>query len=151
VPNDFARNFEVAFAKFKIAVETAYAGESDWPMQAAAAIRAVLRFAAEDPVAAHALTVDSLAQSSDHLARHRRPVDRLAGLLAPGREVHPDGEALPSLLEDALAGGILMLVVQRLEVGGAATLAGLAPDAIEFALTPYVGRDKAREVAATAS
>jgi hypothetical protein len=150
-PGDFARDFEAALAKFQIAVETASAAEPDWPTRAAAAIRAVLEFAAEDPAAARVLTVDSLAQGSDHLARHRRPVDHLASLLAAGREAHPEGEALPSLLEDALAGGILMLVVQRLEVGDAGTLAGLAPDAIEFALTPYIGRDQARDVALAAS
>jgi len=149
-PGDFAQNFEAAFAKFQIAVETAYAAETDWPMAAAAAIRAVLEFAAEDPIAARALTVDSLAQGSDHFAHHKRPVDHLASMLAAGRKAHPDGEALPSLLEDALAGGILMLVVQRLEVGDTRTLARLAPDAIEFALTPCVGRDTAHDVAMAA-
>jgi hypothetical protein len=47
-------------------------------MQVAAAIRAVLEFAADEPVAAHVLTVESLAQGSSHFARHRRPVDHLA-------------------------------------------------------------------------
>lgn len=149
-PGDFARSFETAFAKFQIVVETAYAAETDWPLQAAAAIRAALEFAAEDPVAAHTLTVDSLAQGGGHLT-HKRPVDHLAGLLAAGRDVHPDGEALPDLLEDALAGGIFMLVVQRLEVGDARALVALIPDAIEFALTPYIGRDKARDVAVAGS
>lgn len=149
-PGDFARSFEAAFAKFQVVVETAYAAETDWPMQAAAAIRAVLGFAAEDPAAAHTLTVDSLAQGSDHFAS-RRPVDHLAHLLAPGRDAHAEGEALPNLLEDALAGGIFMLMVQRLEVGDAGTLAALIPDAIEFALTPYVGRDRAHDVAAARS
>ncbi|HMJ72782.1 MAG TPA: hypothetical protein VK471_05370 [Solirubrobacterales bacterium] len=149
-PGDFARSFEAAFAKFQVAVETAYAAEPDWPLQAAAAIRAVLEFAAEDPIAAQTLTVDSLAQGTGHFA-HRRPVERLAGLLAPGRDAHPEGEALPNLLEDALAGGIFMLMVQRFEVGDAGTLTALIPDAIEFALTPYVGRDRARDVAAARS
>lgn len=148
---DFARNFEVAFAKLQDVVETAYATKTDWPMQAAAAIRAVLEFAAEDPVAARVLTVDSLAQGSEHFARHQRPVDHLASLLAAGRHAHPEGEALPNLLEDALAGGIFMLVVQRLEVDDAGTLAALTADAIEFALTPYVGREKARDAATTGS
>lgn len=150
-PDGFARNFEAAYAKLQVAIETAYAAEPDWPMQAAAAIRAVLEFAAEDPVAAHVLTVDSLAQGSGHFADHRRPVDHLAHLLAAGRDAHAEGEALPSLLEDALAGGIFMLLVQRLEAGDAGTLAALTPDAIEFALTPYIGRDMARDVATTGS
>jgi len=151
-PDEFARDFEAAFARLQIAVETAYAGErGDWPMQVAAAIRAVLEFAADEPVAAHVLTVESLAQGSGHFARHRRPVDHLARLLAAGRNEHPEGESLPGLLEDALAGGIFMLIVQRLEVGDAKTLAALTPDAIEFALTPYIGRDRARDVAIAGS
>jgi hypothetical protein len=150
-PVHFARNFEAAFAKFQVAVDAAYAAETDWPMQAAAAIRAVLEFATENPVAARALTVDSLAQGSDHFARHQRPVDHLAKLLAAGRDAHPEGETLPNLLEEALAGGIFMLVVQRLEVNDVGALAALTPDAVEFALTPYVGRDKAREVARAGS
>ncbi len=149
-PGDFARSFEAASAKLRAAVETAYAAEHDWPLQAAAAIRAVLEFAAEDPIAAHTLTVESLAQGGGHFTQ-RRPVNLLARLLAAGRSAHPDGESLPNLLEDALAGGIFMLVVQRLEVGGAETLVALIPDAIEFALTPYVGRDRARDIAAARS
>lgn len=146
-PGDFARNFEAAYAKFQIIVDTAYAAEEDWPLQAAAAIRAVMVFAAKDPVSAQALTVDSLAQGGGHSAL-RRPVDHLARLLAAGRDVHPEGGALPNLLEDALAGGIFMLMVQRLEVNDAGALVTLIPGAIEFALTPYVGRDRARDVAA---
>lgn len=148
---NFAQDFETAFAKLQVAVDIAYATDADWPTQAAAAIRAVLEFAAEDPAAAHVLTVDSLAQGSGHFARHRRPVDHLARLLAAGRDVRPEGEALPNLLEDALAGGIFMLVVQRLEAGEVGTLAALTPDAIEFALTPYIGRDKARDAAMAGS
>ncbi len=149
-PDDFARDFETAYAKFQGVVETAYATEADWPMQAAAAIRTALEFAAEDPISAHVLTVESLAQGSGDFA-HRRPVEHLARLLAAGRNAHPEGETLPNLLEDALAGGIFMLMVQRLERGDVETLVVLIPDAIEFALTPYVGRDRARDVAAARS
>src|SRR5436190_12262932 len=113
-PGDFVPRFEIAFAKFQMVVDTAYAAEPDWPLSAAAAIRAVLEFATDDPIAAHTLTVDSLAQEGGRLTQ--QPVRRLAGLLAAGRDAHPEGEALPNLLEDALAGGIFMLMVQRLEV-----------------------------------
>ena len=146
-PDDLARSFERAHAKFRGAVETAYEAETEWPLRAAAAIRATLEFAAEDPVAAHTLTVDSLTQGSSHFARHRRTVDHLARLLAAGRNERPEGETLPGLLEDALAGGIFMLIAQRLEAGDAKTLAALTRDAIEFALTPYIGRGRARDVA----
>jgi hypothetical protein len=146
---DSAESIEAALRKLRVAVETASAKEpEDWAMRVAAAIRAVVEFAAADPLAADLLTLDSLAQGSNRLVRQGHPVDDLARLLAAGRDEHPEGEALPSLLEDALAGGIFMLLVQRLDAGQPETLAALAPDAIEFALTPYIGHEKAREAAA---
>jgi hypothetical protein len=42
-------------------------------------------------------------------------------------------------------------MVQRLEVGDPRALTALVPDAIEFALTPYVGRDRAHDVASAGS
>jgi hypothetical protein len=145
---DSARDSETIRIELGAAVEAACARQhEDWPAKVAAAICAALEFAADEQVGANVLTVESLALGNGDLAHQRGPVDRLAQLLAAGREENPEGETLPGLLEEALAGAILMLIVQRVEVGHAKTLPALAPDAIEFALTPYIGRDRARDVA----
>jgi hypothetical protein len=145
---DFDRAYETAFARLHEEIEEARGGEPGWPRQAAAGIRAVLRFAAEDPTGAAALTTDALAQGSEQIARYKHLVEYMASLLAPGRNADPGRAPLPDLLEEALAGGIFMLIGGRLEQGRQAELPGLAGEAVEFALTPYLGREEARRLAA---
>jgi hypothetical protein len=113
----------------------------------AAAIRAAFEFAAADPDAANILTSGALVQGADGIARHRRLVAYAAELLEPGREERPEEPDLPAVLERALAGGLASLVAQRLDRGRASELPGLAPEAIEFILTPYLGAEEARRIA----
>lgn len=145
--DEFARAFEAAFARLQVVVEEAYVGEGEWARQVAAAIRAAFDFAATDPIVADLLTNEALARGRDGLGRYRRLIDFGAGLLAPGRELVPDGKLLPSTLEHSLAGGITLLVAQRVDQGRAGELPRLAADAIQFALTPYLGVREARQVA----
>jgi hypothetical protein len=142
----FSRAFEAAFARLQVVVEEAYVSQVAWPDQVAAAIRAAFDFAATDPGVTDLLTNEALARGSDGLVRYQRLVDFAAGLLHPGRDLTPDGALLPQTLEHALAGGITLLVAQRVDQGKAHELPGLAPDAIQFALTPYLGAAEARTV-----
>jgi hypothetical protein len=50
-----------------------------------------------------------------------------------------------------MAGGVAMLVAQRLDRGAASELPALAPEAIQFVLTPYLGAAEARRVGAERS
>jgi hypothetical protein len=146
--DDFPRDFEAAFARLQVVVEEAYVSRADWPDQVAAAIRAAFDFAASDPDAVNLLTNEALARGSDGIARYQRLVGYAAGLLVPGRTQSPDGALLPGSLEHSLAGGIAMLVAQRVDRGRAGELPALAPDAIQFALAPYLGSERARRTAA---
>lgn len=146
--DDFPRAFEAAFARLQVVVEEAYVAQVEWPDQVAAAIRAGFEFAASDPGAADLLTNRALAHGSDGNARYQRFLAFAAGLLLPGRKHSPDGELLPGIVEQSVAGGIIMLVAQRVDQGRAGELPTLVPDAVQFALTPYLGVEAARRVAA---
>lgn len=146
--DDFATAFEGAFARLQVRVEEAMAGEGEWPVRIAAAIRAGLDFAAADPAAANLLSNEALSRGAAGIARYQRLIGYLAGLIAPGRECAAGGARLPEITERALAGGVAMLVAKRLDQGRAAELPSLAPEAIEFVLTPYVGNAEARRIAA---
>lgn len=146
--DDFPRAFEAAFARLQVVVEEAYVSQVEWPDQVAAAIRAAFEFAATDPGAADLLTNRALANGSDGIARYQRLLGYGAGLLLPGRKHSPDGALLPGIIEQSVAGGLIMLVAQRVDRGCAGELPELAPDAIQFALTPYLGVERARLVAA---
>lgn len=147
-PDGFAGVFEAAFARLQIRVETACAAEADWPAQVAAGIRAALAFAAADPASAQALTNDALAAGREGYARYERMLSHFGERLLPGRSLRPEGERLPEIVEQAMTGGIAMLVAQRLDMGRAAELPELAEEATQFVLTPYLGTAEARRVAA---
>ena len=149
-PDDFSHAFEAAFARLQVVVEEAYATPGAWPVQIAAAIRAGFEFAAADPETANILTNEAIARGRDGFARYNRLVDYCAGLLGPGRQLRPENEQLPEILERSLAGGLIMLIAQRVDQGRAGELQALAPEAVQFVLTPYLGLEEARR-AGTAS
>ncbi len=145
--DDFSRAFEAAFARLQVVVEEAYVSRAAWPDQVAAAIRAGFEFAAADPEAANLLTNQALAHGHDGISRYHRLIDYAASLLAPGRHLSPEGALLPEILESAVASGITTLVAQRVDQGRAGELPALVPDAVQFALTPYLGSEEARQFA----
>ncbi len=148
-PDDFGAAFEASFARFQIRVEEACATRSEWPWKIAAAIRAGFEFAVEDPDGARMLTRDALAAGPDGLARHQRLLAYIADGFASGRDEWPEGRELPELTERAVAWSIVMLVTERLERDRLAELPAIAPQAVEFALTPYVGAAAAKQIAAS--
>lgn len=149
--DEFPRAFEAAFARLQVVVEEAYVSQDAWPDQVAAAIRAAFEFAAVDPAVADLLTNEALARGRDGFMRYQRVIDFSARLLRPGRELGDDNGLLPETLERSLAGGITLLVAQRVDQGRAHELPDLVADAVQFALTPYLGPAKAREIAQTTS
>jgi hypothetical protein len=143
----FADAFETAFARLQVALLEACGREGDWPAKVAAGVRAGLEFAAAEPGAARVLTNEALAGGVDGIARHERLLAYLAERLLPGRDERPEGERLPEVIERALAGGVVVLVAQRLGQGREEELQALAPEAIQFVLTPYLGDKAARRIA----
>jgi hypothetical protein len=147
-PDDFADAFEAAFARLQVRIETACAAEEEWPVQVAAGIRAALEFAAADPASARLLTNEALAAGRDGHARYDRMLSHFGERLLPGRALRPEGERLPEIVEKAMTGGIAMLIAQRLDMGRAEALPALAEEATQFVLTPYLGTEAARRIAA---
>jgi hypothetical protein len=145
--DEFATAFELAFARLRSRIETACADQSEWSLGTAAGIRAAFVFAASDPDAVRALTTDALAEGKLGFAHYERLISYLRDRLVPGRAEHPGAKELPPETERALAGGLATLVSQRLEAGRQAELPSLAAEATQFALTPYLGRNRARRVA----
>jgi hypothetical protein len=146
-PDDFASAFEAAFARFQVRVEEACAGSQDWAAGVAAAIRASLEFAAEDPATANTLTNGALAEGVDGIARRERLLGYLAEGLEDGRAAHSGELELPLLTERGVAGGLAGLVAERVATDRVAELPALAAEAIQFALTPYLGAAEAKRVA----
>ncbi|MEX0972958.1 MAG: hypothetical protein WDZ46_06835 [Solirubrobacterales bacterium] len=147
--DDFVSEFQAAFARLQICVETACAAEAAWPGRVAAAIRAAFSFAAAHPDDADLLTNRALAAGREGFERYDRMLEHFAEGLRAGRGERPHGRDLPPITDRAMVGGLASLIAQRL--GDRATvvqLPALAPEAIQFVLTPYLGAESARELAA---
>lgn len=145
--DEFADAFESAFAHLQIRVETACAAETEWPTQVAVGIKAALAYAAAVPAAAQVLTNEAMAGGKAGFIRYDRMIEHFAEGLLPGRTERPQGEQLPQITEKTMVGGVAMLVAQRLSFDRQAELPGLASEAIQFVLTPYLGAADARRVA----
>jgi hypothetical protein len=122
--------------------------EVDWPAKVAAGVRAGLEFAAAAPPSVQMLVNEALAHGVGGVERYERLVAYLSEYLDAGRGERPEGSQLPDITERAMAGGVLMLVAQRIDQGKASELPALVPEAIQFVLTPYVGQEEARRVGA---
>jgi hypothetical protein len=123
-------------------------GAARLPTQVAAGLRAALDFAAAEPAAARALTSDALAAGRAGFSRYERMLTHFGERLLSGRDLRSEGERLPEIVEKAMVGGLATLVALRLDRGSEAELPGLAAEAIQFVLTPYLGAEEARRLAA---
>jgi hypothetical protein len=146
-PDEFREAFESALDRLQSDVLAACASEDEWPAQVAAAIRAALAFAATNPAAARVLSFDAMTNGRRGFTLYNRMVEQMAAGLLAGRAESPEGVWLPEITEKAMVGGFATLIAQRIEQGQHAELPAIAPEAIQFVLTPYIGADRALAVA----
>jgi AcrR family transcriptional regulator len=124
------------------------AEQDDWPAQVIAALRAALQFFATEPDLARLCLVEPVSATPTTAIRFREAVLACVPALAKGREQLSDPDSLPPNTEDSLLGGIVSLVSRKIVTGDAARLPELLPDLVEFSLSPYLGVERAAELAA---
>src|SRR5512146_1728607 len=142
----FANAYQAALARLQIHIETACAPHGEWPERVAAGIRATLAFAAADPDDVDLLTSRAMAAGREGFECYYRVLEHFGEGLRPGRAERPHGAELPEITEKAMIGGLASLIASRLQ-GPPADLPALAPEAIQFFLTPYLGVEDARRIA----
>jgi hypothetical protein len=94
--------------------------------------------------------VEALSAGPAAVEHYEKSQQAFVSLFKLGRDVSPHGRQLPETLEEAIIGGVFWIVYQRLAAGEVAAIPALLPELIEFALTPYLGADAARQVVAGA-
>jgi AcrR family transcriptional regulator len=120
----------------------------EWQGRVRAGLGAFLEYVASEPALARTCMVEALSAGPAALERYEESVQSFTPLLRIGRKVSPQGEQLPATLEETIVGGIFWIVYQRIVVGEASEVERLLPELVEFSLTPYVGAEAARAVAA---
>jgi AcrR family transcriptional regulator len=118
-----------------------------WPQRVRAGLTAFLDYVADEPALARACMVEALTAGPAAVEYYEESQQAFISLFRLGRDVSPHREELPETLEEAIIGGVFWLVYQRLASGEADAIEELLPELVEFALTPYLGADAAREAA----
>ena len=130
-----------------VMAEAAGGAEGGWPEEVAAAFAALIGFLASNPGFARLYLVESAAVGEPLAAAREATTERLIALLATGRDSKPGREPAEGI-EEALVGGVIVLLARRVLGGEAAQLTSFTPAVVEFTLSPFLGVDGAREVAA---
>jgi len=119
-----------------------------WPEKVAVGIAAFLRYVATEPALARTCIVEALSAGPAAVERYECSIQAFVPFFQLGREVSAKGEKLPETLEETIVGGIFWILYQRIIMGQVEQIEGLLDELVEFSLTPYLGAEAAKRVAA---
>lgn len=139
--------YEIGHGKSLALVEQAHDSAADWPSSVRAGIITLLEFLASEPAFAHMALVDALIATPRTADRANKGILLYGQLLAPGFEETASGEGPPELTVEAIAGGIFELCLAYTAQGHAQQLTELTPWVVYFALAPFIGPEKAGQIA----
>ena len=131
----------------RVAVEAYEAQGEDWPMGVAAGVRALLDYLASEPAHAHLTVVDTFGASPLAIEIRDTGLHAFAAYLQPGYHYAPSGRSVPGIAPEAIAGGIWQVLHHYIEHEHVEDIAGLAPQLVYVALTPFLGSKEAARVA----
>ncbi|HYJ20834.1 MAG TPA: TetR/AcrR family transcriptional regulator [Solirubrobacterales bacterium] len=144
----FFAAYEAGIERIRKVVTDACAGDekSEWSSRVPMGIRALLDFLARDPALASLSLVEGLRAGRGVYDRYQAAVESFVPYLRRGAPPTPDGDPVPAATDEAVVGGIASLLGRRVLAGEAEQIDKLAPDVLEFALTPYLGATEARRI-----
>jgi AcrR family transcriptional regulator len=149
----FLAAFDAVIAHLRELIAAAVEPVPDWPGRVTVALRTGLDFFAAEPDLARLCLIEPFTASPAIATHFRELVVATIPYLQPGRAERPEAAALPESTEDSLLGGLIALTARSLLAGDEDSLERLLPDLVDFALSPYLGPARAKELAreATAS
>jgi AcrR family transcriptional regulator len=124
---------------------------SAWPDMISAGIAAFLHYVASEPALARTCIVEALSAGPAAVERYERSIQTFVPFFQMGRKFSAKGAELPETLEETIVGGIFWILYQRIIMGQVEQIEGLQGELVEFSLTPYLGPEVAKRVAAEAS
>jgi AcrR family transcriptional regulator len=144
----FLAAFDAVLDHLAELIAEAAAPEPDWPNQVIAALRAALDFFAAEPDLARLCLLESVSATPTIAIRFREAVLACVPALARGRSELADPDSLLPETESSIIGGAVSLATRLIIAGQSETLPDLLPDLAEFTLSPYLGAERAAELAA---
>ena len=140
--------FDRVVAEATEAAAAAAAAEEEWPEQMAAGLGSLLELAVAEPQRARIALVEVQSVGPRGYARYEQTLEAAVPKLREGRALNPAAAELSETLEEAVLGGIVWIVQQSLVKGELKKADSLLGEAIQIALSPYVGESQAKKLAA---
>jgi len=134
-----------------VAVEAYQAEQDDWPRAAGAGISALLDYLASEPAHAHLSVVDTFAACPEAIEIRDATLESFGAYFGPAYELASGHVEVPAIAGEAIAGGIWQVMHHYVENDCIAELPGAAAQLTYFALTPFLGPERAALYAASAS
>lgn len=125
----------------------AYTAESTWSTAVYAGLSAELHFLARRPELARIGFLEVYAAGPRALELREAELRLFTAGLAPGYEMRRLGAPPHRIVSEAIAGGIYLLIRERVLHDGPERLPALAADATYAALAPFIGADAAAAAA----
>lgn len=147
----FLAAFDVVRDHLEDLISTAAAAQTEWPQQVIAALRACLEFFAAQPDLARFFLLEAVAATPATANRFREAVLACDPALAAGRAELADPDSLLPGTESSIVGGVVSLASHRIVAGETERLTELLPDMVDFTLSPYLGAERAAELAAASA
>lgn len=156
--SDFYKHFESKDDCFHAAYEEGVAriqghvrsacieATESWAQKVHSALTALLGILAAEPALASLMLVEGLRAGRGVNECYRAALESFVPFLRDGAPPAVGGERVPVETDEAVVGGVASLVGRRVLAGEATGLDTLLPDALEFALTPYLGVAAARRI-----
>jgi AcrR family transcriptional regulator len=141
----FAAAYEMIEAHVLDSMLAAPGAGEEWPERVRVRLAALLDVLSRDAAVARCFLIEPLAAGGEPASRYREATQLLAATLRPEP---PPSELDMEVRDQALIGGIVTLIVRRLNSGGAQRLPELLPDLTELSLAPYLSREEAKRLAA---
>lgn len=124
-------------------IEAAVAAADEWPDKVSAGLAAALELTAEQPVFARICLLEPPTVGAAGSEAQRQALTAAVRALRDGRAYIAHPAQLPDSLEESIVGALVGMVRRRLERGEAAEIPSLLPTMLQFALTPYLGAERA--------
>jgi AcrR family transcriptional regulator len=119
-----------------------------WPEKIRDSVTAVTESLVETSAVARVFAIEAPGASLAAAERQFVALDRLAARLRRGRRFYPCAADLPESTERALLGGTVSIVCEHLLAEDPQAIPRLRCQLIELLLSPYVGDEEARRLAA---
>jgi AcrR family transcriptional regulator len=140
----FAAAFDAAADDAHAAITAAFRSAPSVPEAVRDSIAALLSHTAAHPAFARIAFFEPLTPGTAAQERAERTLERFIALASPGPE-RPQG--VPAVAEQAIAGGIFLVIQRELAHGRLQQLPQLAPSLAYVALAPFIGASDAARVA----